>query len=241
MTWSRGRFPFGLTVASLIALALLLGLGQWQVQRLHWKEGLLAKIAALQHAPARPLATVLARIGRDPDLDYVRVLADCPQIERSAFVRLYTVRDAMPGFRIITACRLGAGPYGAILVDRGFMPQDGAGGASPPPGEAIDGPVIGVLRQAQGKTFVTPDNQPADRLFYSRDIPAMAAVLGAARPAPTFLMLERPAPKAGLPIPAPVPLDIPNNHLEYAVTWFGLAGALACVYLATLWRRLRSQ
>jgi len=234
------RFPIGLTLATVIALVLLLGLGRWQVQRLHWKEGLLARIAALQHAPPRPLAAVLAGIGRDPDVDYTRVVFDCPQVDRSAFVRLYTVRDGAAGFRLITACPLSGGAFGSVLVDRGFMPQDASGGASPPAGEVIEAPVIGVLRQGDPKTFVTPDNQPSQRLFYSRDIAAMAGVLGAARPAPTFLMLESPAPKAGLPIPAPVPLDIPNNHLEYAVTWFGLAAALACVYLASLWRRLRS-
>ncbi len=65
----------------------------------------------------------------------------------------------------------------------------------------------------------------------------MARVLGADHPAPIFLMLESPAPKAG-PVPAPIPPNIPNRHLEYAVTWFGLAAALLAVYLASLWRRL---
>jgi len=65
----------------------------------------------------------------------------------------------------------------------------------------------------------------------------MAAALHAARPAPVTLMLERPAPEGGLPRPAPVPTNIPNNHLGYAITWFGLAAALVGVYLAMLFRR----
>jgi len=238
MTQAR-RFPLGLTLATLVALALLCGLGNWQVQRLRWKEDLLARIAALQGAPAQPLAPVLARAAQGADIDYTRVIAACPDIERAPYVRLYAVHDAQPGFRIIAACRLPSGPYDAVLVDRGFMAQDAAGGARPPVGPVIDQPVVGVLRRGDGKTFVTPPNQPGDRLFYFRDVAAMARVLGAARPAPTFLMLETPAPAGGAPIPAPLPTDIPNRHLEYAITWFGLAGALLCVYLATLWRRLR--
>ena len=234
------RFPLGLTVATAIALTLLVGLGQWQIQRLHWKEGLLAQIAALQNAPPQPIGPVLGRAARGANSDYTRVALDCPDVERSPYVRLYAVRDAMAGFRIITACALSGQPFGSVLVDRGFMPQGVAGSVAPPVGAPIAGPVIGVLRQGDKKTFVTPDNQPAQRLFYFRDIAAMAQVLSAPRPAPTFLMLERPAPQSGGPKPAPLPTDIPNRHLEYAITWFGLAGALLCVYLATLWRRLRS-
>lgn len=235
------RFPIGLTVSAAIAFVLLLGLGRWQIERLHWKQGLLARIAALQHAPPQPIVAILGRAAAGADIDYTRVAADCPQVERSAYLRLYSLHDGAAGYRIITACVLAAGPYGSVLVDRGFVAQDAAGEASPPPGQVIAQPLVGILRGGDLKTFVTPDNQPAQRLFYSRDIPAMARVLGAVGPAPIFLMLESPAPKSGLPVPTPAPADIPNNHLEYAVTWFGLAGALACVYLASLWRRLRSK
>jgi surfeit locus 1 family protein len=65
----------------------------------------------------------------------------------------------------------------------------------------------------------------------------MARALGVSDPAPVFLMLERPAPAGPGPTPMAVPADIPNNHLQSAVTWFGLAAALAGVYLASLWRR----
>ena len=237
---AKPRFPFGLTVAAAIALALLLGLGRWQVQRLHWKEDLLAKIAALRDAPPQPLAAVLRRAAHAADVDFTRVQIDCPSVQATPYLRLYGVRDAMAGFHIITACPLTGGAYGAVLVDRGFLPQDEAGQIHLAAGDAIRQAVIGVLRRGDAKTFVTPDNQPAQRLFYFRDIPAMAQVLGVSRPAPTFLMLEQPAPPPGGPSPAPLPTDIPNHHLEYAVTWFGLAAGLLCVYLATLWRWLRS-
>jgi surfeit locus 1 family protein len=67
----------------------------------------------------------------------------------------------------------------------------------------------------------------------------MARALGAHAPAPLFLMLESPAPRGFGPTPSALPAEIPNNHLQYAVTWFGLAAALLGVYLASLWRRLK--
>jgi surfeit locus 1 family protein len=230
-------FPIYLTLFTALALALLVGLGVWQVKRLHWKEDLLARIAALQSAPPKPLGQVLSRLGQGVDIDFTRVQLDCPGVERGPYVKLYAVHDAEAGFRIITACALTGQPYANLLVDRGFVRQDALAAWKPEAGAALDRPIVGVLRRGDKKTFVTPDNQPAQRLFYSRDIPAMAQVLGAKDAAPTFLMLETPAPAAGGPVPAPVPADIPNRHLEYAVTWFGLALALLGVYLATLWRR----
>ncbi len=230
-------FPIGLTVVTAVAMAILIGLGFWQLARLHWKEGLLARVHALQSAPAQPLAAVLGQASAGADVDYVRVTADCPDIETSAFVKLWAVPDARSGFRIIAACRLTAAPYASILVDRGFMVQDDAAKLAPGQGARLTGPITGVLRKGDKANFVTPPNQPDQNLWYSRDAPAMARALGAGSPAPVFLFLENPAPKGFGPTPAPLPTDIPNNHLQYAITWFGLAASLAGVYLASLWRR----
>jgi surfeit locus 1 family protein len=232
-----GGFPVGLTLVTAVALAILVGLGIWQVQRLHWKEGLLARIRALQAAPAAPLSAILAKVKAEADVDYTRVAADCPDIETTPFVKLWSVPGDGAGFRIITVCRLAGGPYASILVDRGFTLQDDAAKLVPGQGARLSRPIVGVLRRGDRANTFTPPNQPAQNLWYSRDIPAMARALGASDPAPVFLMLESPAPKGFGPKPAPVPADIPNNHLQYAVTWFGLAASLGCVYLASLWRR----
>lgn len=233
-------FPIGLTVVTAAALAILISLGFWQVARLHWKEGLLARVHALRTAPPQPLAAVLRRARAGADVDYTRVVADCPDIETGPFVKLWAVPDARSGFRIITACRLEGTPYGSILVDRGFIAQDDAAKLVPGQGARLTGLIAGVLRSGDKANFVTPPNQPAQNLWYSRDVRAMARALGAAAPAPVFLMLESPAPKGVGPTPAPLPSEIPNNHLQYAITWFGLAAALAGVYLASLWRRRSS-
>lgn len=227
------RFAVIPALATAIGIVILIGLGIWQVQRLHWKEGLLARIAALQSAPPQPLDGVLRRAANDPDIDYVRVRATCPDIETAPYLRLYSVKDGYAGWRIIAACPLTGGSYGAILVDRGFLDQR----LKLTVGQTISTPIVGILRRGDTRNFVTPRNDPAQNLWYGRDIAAMAQALGVSKPAPTYLMLEQPAPPPGGPVIAPLPSDIPNNHLQYAITWFGLALALAGVYAASLWRK----
>jgi len=235
------RFPVGLTFATAIGLAILIGLGLWQVKRLAWKEALLVRIAALQTAPPRPLTPLLDQMAAGADLDFARVVVDCPGLGSAPFVQLYSVREAGAGVRLISACKVASGHYGAILVDRGFLP-DGAA-ARPAVDPAAQAPVrmIGVLRRPEPANFVTPKNDLAGDHWYSRDAAAMARALKAPTPAPMFLMAEVSSnPELRALNPAPLPADIPNRHLEYAVTWFGLAAALACVYAASLWKRWKS-
>jgi surfeit locus 1 family protein len=196
----------------------------------------LQRIAALKTAPPEPMAPVLSRIADGVDINFVRVQVQCPSVQQTQALRLQSLHDHEIGYRLITVCPLDGGRYRSLLVDRGFAPMEQAARAAQP-GPIVRDPVVGVLRRPDGKTFVTPHNQPQQNLWYWRDIPAMAAALHAERPAPAVLMLERPTPPSGWPTPVPLPGDIPNNHLGYAVTWFGLAAALAGVYLARLLRR----
>ena len=231
------RFPIGLTIASVIGIAILIGLGVWQVQRLHWKEALLAKIAKLEASAPIPVTQALSGGVASDDLDFVRVTATCPNIETTPYLKLYAPRE-VAGFRLITPCALTGAPYRTILVDRGFVAQEQVQAVKP--GRTLDQPIVGVLRKGDVRNFLTPENTPAQGLWYWRDVPAMAASLGVSNAAPTFLMLEKPAPQGFGPTPAPIPADIPNNHLQYALTWFGLALSLLGVYLASLWKRLKS-
>ena len=191
---SREKGPGVATgVLVLVCLAILIGLGVWQLQRLKWKEGLLARVAALQAAPARPLADALKAGG---ELDFIRVAFDCPDLERRPLLRLFAVRDGVAGYRLITACPVAAAGYSSILVDRGFTSLEQAQAAVQPGRAALPGPVVGVLRKGDRPTFVTPQNRIAENLWYSRDVPAMARQLHAAAPAPIYLMVERPAKAA---------------------------------------------
>lgn len=224
------RFPIGLTIASLIAFAILIGLGVWQIQRLQWKTALLADVAAARTAPARPLAEVLAL----PRPAWRRVSLDCAGLATAPFIELQTIVGGRPGSRLISACKLGEG---SILVDRGFV--DAEISARPPVSASTDPvAVVGVLREGDAGGAFTPP--PAHGHFYGRDLAAMAAALHAPDPVPYFVAAEtRTTPGFQALEPVPVPSDIPNRHLGYILTWFGLAGALACVYAAMLAKRLR--
>ena len=233
------RFPVGLTVAVAIAFAILIALGSWQLQRLTWKQNVLTQIEALQAAPAQPLAPVLARVGDGTDADFTRVKVTCPGLAQAPFVELYTLRDGQAGVRLMSACRIDGGPYSSVLVDRGYIADTLS--ARPPVDPADTTPVelVGVLRQPEpGNTF-SPPNTPGR--WYTRDVAGMAAALKAPRPAPLVIMAETATNPdwKGL-IPAPIPTDIPNRHLEYALTWYGLAAALLGVYAAMLFRRRAS-
>ncbi len=219
---------------ALIGLVILIGLGVWQVQRLQWKEALLAHVAALKVAPPRPVEDVL----RTRDTDMIRVSLVCPDILSRPRLSLFGVQDGQVGRRLMAACPVSAAGTASVLVDLGFKADRPCTQDKPP--KPFSGPLVGVLRQPDAKNFATPANQPDQNLWYWRDLPAMARALGVGAPAPSFIALEQGPPLPGpdcQPIRATVQKDIPNNHLQYAITWFGLAAALVGVYVAMLFRK----
>jgi surfeit locus 1 family protein len=232
-------FPVGLTVAVAIALSILIGLGVWQLQRLKWKEGVLAHVAALQSAKPVDVGPVLDRAAHGADVDFTRVTASCPGLAAAPFLELYSVRDAGAGMRLISACEVASARYRTVLVDRGFIPDTTTD--RPKVDAASRAPliVVGVLRKPDRANFIAPKNRPGH--WFTRDTTAMAEALNAPAPAPIFLFAET-ATNPELPalVPAPLPGEIPNRHLEYALTWFGLAAALLGVYAAVLFRKGRA-
>ena len=234
----RPGFPIGLTLAVLICEVILIGLGVWQLQRMQWKAGVLAHVAALRHAPAVPLAPVLERQARGQDVAYTRTTLDCPGLGHAPFVEVFALRDGGAGSRLVSACPLAGGAFGSILVDRGFVADTISARPAVDPADRTPTRITGVLRSPDARSLLTPARRPVGRLWYWRDTAGMAVALGAARPAPVFLAAETSSnPEWAALSPVPVPADIPNNHFTYALTWFGLAAGLAGVYLAMLFRR----
>lgn len=218
------RFPIGLTIATAIAFAILCGLGGWQLQRRDWKEGVLARLEALKTAPALPLVQVLTATARPEDLAWTRVSVDCGDVGGEPLPLVYGVRDGDVVWRAQAPCAVLAGPYNMILVDRGVVP--GLTGQVAPAPRAFEAPrrVVGVLSPIEqlGGDRAKVLERYADR-----------------KPAPLVLMVEQETPTPSGLTPAPLPAEISNRHLEYALTWFGLAVTLLFIYAAMLWRRLR--
>ncbi len=240
------RLPIGLTVATVIALAVLVGLGVWQVRRLAWKEALLARIAALDGAPAKPLGDVLEDARRGRDVAYRRVSAICAPLPGPPPMAFrYALRDGQVGWRLLTPCPLEGGPYDAILLDRGLVTRfDGL--MAPGPARFPDPvAVVGVLRAPGRRSWLSPAAPPRPdgvTIVQSLDASVAARLLGglsARAPAPYILAVESESPAPPGLRPAALPRDIPNNHLVYAITWFGLAGTLVWVYGAMLLGRMR--
>ena len=238
---SPPRRRLGLTLLFLLALGTLISLGVWQLQRLGWKQELLERIAVAQAEPAIALTEALEAHREGMEVEYARVVTDCPGLDQARYVKLFSVREGVLGFRAVSACEVDDATWGSILVDRGFVAEADAtrlaasGGPKPE-----HRPVVGLLRLPEPPTFVTPRDRPAENAWFRRDIAAMASALGAKAPAPLFLMLESPPPAGFGPTPAPLPAGISNNHLGYALTWFGLAAALTAVYAAMLLKGRRS-
>lgn len=238
------RFPVGLTISAVIAFLILVGLGTWQWQRMQWKEQLLARIAATQKQPAQPLSQVLARAAAGEDVDFVRVSVDCldPPLPQSRIL-LYGLGDGAPVWRPIAPCRIATGGYGVIAIDRG-MARDGGG--PNPPQLTIANPthVEGVLRRPEQLTSmqrIAGGAPQTDETGYMDRAAAQAAIAAQARALtpPYMIVAERETPAPPFVTPAPLPVNISNRHLEYVITWYGLALALVGVYAAMLRQRLK--
>jgi len=239
------RFPLVLTLVVALALALLVGLGVWQLRRLAWKEALLAHVAALRTAPARPIGDVLAELARGGDVDFIRVSAECGSPRPGTPMFRYALDGEQVAWRPIVACPLSAPPYDGVLLDRGLA--DALTGIMAPRPLPLRAPAIvtGVLRKPAGWAFgdsAAPDREGGLvilRLIDARTLGAAGRLVGLAHPAPVLLEAERETPPPPGVTPRALPAEIPNNHLAYALTWFALAAILIWFYGALLVRRMR--
>lgn len=227
------RFPWVLTVLTVAALALLIALGTWQVRRLTWKEGLIAAADAAAAAPPAPLAEVLA----GPAPEFRRVIADCPGLASAPYVELQSIDEGRAGSRLVSLCVFDPSRP-PILVDRGFVADTVS--ARPPVGQAETPTRIeGVLRAPGRPGPLTP--APAGGRFFARDAQAMAEALGRDGPVQTLTLFATVSsnPDWAALEPSAPPAAFSNNHLGYAMTWFGLAIVLLGFYIALLRRRLK--
>lgn len=209
-------------------LAMLVGLGTWQLHRLQWKTALLAEIAAAEALPARPLDA-----GAQPPA-WMRVAATGRfDHGREALLGL-EVRGPILGARLLAPLlRDGAPP---LLVDRGWVPIDRSGTIARPEGSVT---VEGYVRPRERQNPFSANDDTAGRRFYTFDPPAIGAALGLPGVEPFGLVALGAGP--GLPDPARALPRPTNSHLGYVITWYGLALSLLGVFIAWMRRRLKDQ
>lgn len=228
MAWRRLLLPL---LVVLPALAVLLGLGTWQMQRLAWKTDLLARIAAAEAAPPVPL-------GADVPQGYAKVVATGRfDHGREALLGL-EVRGTVLGAHLLTPLLRDGAP--ALLVDRGWVPLERSLPVARPEGEVA---VAGYVRAGETAGSFAATDDVAGRRFYTFDPGAIGRALGLPEVAPFGLVALAPpgTPAATLPAAARSLPRPTNSHLGYAITWYGLAAALVGVFLVFARRRLQER
>jgi surfeit locus 1 family protein len=229
------------TLAALAALAVLIGLGTWQLQRKQWKEGLLSKIAARVHAQPVPLQRAVSMFRRGEDVEYMHVIA------RGRFLHdkeryLYAPTPGGQGWHVYAPLETA----GQILwVNRGLVLDANKAPASRQAGQVQgETEVRGLVRLPPTRRLFTPENDVQNNLWYWPDLDAMTASAFPSAPHAALPFAidsdAEPAPPGGLPKGGTTRINLSNRHLEYALTWYGLAATLIGVYLAFAAARLRA-
>lgn len=216
-----------LTAATVAALAVLIALGVWQLERRTEKHALLDRMATRAAMAPAPVEILLATG------DYA---AYRPATAQGVFVAgsdayVFAPRTdkgpTVQGYKLVSAFALVSG--GTILVDRGWVPAEWRERPSVAAANTDEVELEGTLRPAAQPGQFTPPPDAAKRTFYARDSTAIGKALGLALT--TKLIFETTTHVEGGPEPLPSKLNIPDNHLSYALTWFSLAIVLLAVYL----------
>lgn len=224
------RPRLGPSVAALSAVLLLVGLGTWQMQRQAWKAALIAELAVRSSQRPASLPLVIA----DPEaLDFAPVrLRGEFQHNRELFVSA-RVHKGEVGFHIVTPFVLTDGR--TVLVDRGWVPSTHRAPETRAAGQLAGIVTVeGRLRIGgwKGYDLFRPANSPETNEWLWMDLPAMAARAGVDDALPSLYVAAGTAENpGGLPIGGAAQVEVRNNHLGYAMTWFALAVALLVIYV----------
>jgi surfeit locus 1 family protein len=229
--------------ATLIGLALLVGLGVWQLKRLAWKEGLIAAVESRTTAPPVEIPPPEAWAKLNPgDYEYrhVRLSGIYDYAHQALVFRALSSprgRYGGPGYLVMTPLQLAGG--GSVLVNRGFVPEERKDAANAGSGGPTD--VTGLMRASEDRTWFTPSDDPARGQWFTRDVEGIAEALKLGPHAPFSVDADASPDPDALPEGGETILEFPNNHLSYAMTWFGMAMALAGVFAVYAVGQLRSE
>ncbi|MGY2052340.1 SURF1 family protein [Methylobacterium sp. JK268] len=239
---SRWRSLVAPGLATLVCLAILLSLGTWQVERKAWKEGLIRQIT--ERAAIDPPREPPAPGAWDPAADeFTRVRASGRFLnDRETLVHGLAPGDvpgrALQGYYVLTPLVRDGAP--TILVNRGFVPTELKNPrdrqAGEPEGEVT---VTGILRASEARGLFVPAPDPAKGEWFNRDIPGIAASRGLGDVTPYLIEADATPNPGGWPRGGQLRVDLPNNHLQYAFTWYGIALCLVGVFGAYAWSAVR--
>ncbi len=210
-------------LTGMIGTAILVWLGAWQLQRLEWKQGILSQIESRIGGDPAPLPAT-----GDPDADRYQPVQLTGTVEADELYVLVSQKRVGPGYRVISPFVTDEGRR--ILLDRGFIPVADRDNAR----DGGEKDVTGNMHWPDDRTSSTPDNDIAGNTWFARDIDLMAEALNTE---PLLVIARNMSPAD--PGVTPLPVDtsgIPNDHLQYAITWFSLAAVWLIGTIALVWR-----
>ncbi|NIZ00279.1 SURF1 family protein [Thalassospira lucentensis] len=210
-----------------LSLIILVGLGSWQVDRLFWKENLIAQRQAQSTLP--PIAVPTDR-PLDPAMAFRAAYAEGRFLHDQEKYLMARTRRGNVGFQLITPLEQDDGRI--ILVNRGWVPSDNRDPATRPE-TLIEEPVrvTGVLRLPKEKHWAQPENDALNNQWFYVDVRHMAEDSGADLASEYYLEVDEDEVSGGLPIGGQAKVELPNNHLQYAITWYSLALSLVVVFV----------
>lgn len=246
---ARSRGVFGLAVIALIMVSVLASLGVWQLRRKDEKHALIT--ALTERLAAAPVALPAAAQwpSLTPAHDEFRRVKFSATLQNKPDAMVYSsgsaVRDDVtgPGTWTFVPARLADGR--SVVINAGFVQntmQDRAQQDRAVRPLITGAPVelTGYLRFPESAGALTPHEDSSKRLWFTRDVPSMAQVLAWGEVAPFYIDLESPQPASGTPKPGPLQVRLKDDHLQYAITWFGLALVVAGAFVAWVIQRRRA-
>jgi surfeit locus 1 family protein len=238
------------TLMTLVMLPVLIALGNWQLQRMYWKEDLIARLAAARTAEPVSLKEVWDRFRRGENIEYARVRV-AGTFDHGSERHLYAPTTQSQGWDVFTVLDA---PEGRIYVNRGWVPDKHKDPATRVEGQ-IAGPatVTGLARLPEATGAFTAQDDPKGNRWYHRDpveffwngkTPDQRRIIEATARfkmvAPFSIDAEpEPANPGGWPKASATEIRVANRHLEYVVTWWGLAATLVVVFFLFARKRLR--
>jgi cytochrome oxidase assembly protein ShyY1 len=237
----------GLAIFTLLTLALLVGLGVWQLQRRVEKHALIAQLTERLAAVPEALPSPAQWNTLTPARDEFRRVTFSAAFEQRPDAMVYSSGSAVredisgPGTWAFLPARLSTGE--TVVINAGFVQntmQDRAQQDRAVTRLVTGQPVAltGYIRFPEAAGALTPAENLAKRLWFARNHLAMARALGWGEVAPFYIDLETPMPESGIPKPGPLEVHLKDDHLQYAITWFGLAGAVLIAF-GVWWRGQR--
>lgn len=223
-------------VLALAGLAVLLSLGVWQWERKAWKEALIEQIASRSTGAPVSIDAVIAEQQRSGDIEYRRVSV-AGRFRHDLERYFFAAAPGQPGWHVVTPLVLADGRI--VWVNRGFVPdtlkEPQRRAVGQVPGVVT---VVGLVRTTVPPDTFTPANDPARNMWYRRDVAALDRSAGV-ESLPFLIEADATPVPGGWPKGGITRVFLSNRHLEYALTWWGLAATLVGVFSAFAYGRLK--